>query len=369
MKLCNVLAFFFKHATIQNQIKILQIPIGLQNVKLSILAGQVQNPSGSTDLLTGGPGSLPHHETFGRATLFIRGSSTAPWRTHVGHLSLVLHDVGQLMERSTTVRSTRTRALPPAPTPYAAPPTPDHQHRRVCRATHVFFLQVEKVVDGFVHQLRTARHCHKVGIRSSALGEPKIDLERGGGQSRSVGGGQSKSSGGCLIRPSCVWTGIKCLLSPNLEVVHDLADALAAGSNDAGVDLAVQGDVLRDHLLQLIDDSLDGVSCRYGFVLVSCDGDLILWDRQQQHRHWNLTRRGRIWLPLLLTPVLQCNHHYLVLIILIWELNVHVMLGANVGDDGALAANDFGVILWVHSDGQLVTPQSLEGTTLWHIHI
>lgn len=32
------------------------------------------------------------------------------------------------------------------------------------------------------------------------------------------------------------------------------------------------------------------------------------------------------------------------------------MLGANVRDDGSLATNDFGVILGVHSDGQLKAP-------------
>lgn len=47
------------------------------------------------------------------------------------------------------------------------------------------------------------------------------------------------------------------------------------------MDPAVQSDVLRDHLLQLVHYGLDGVSCCYGFVLVSCYGDLILRDRWQ----------------------------------------------------------------------------------------
>lgn len=51
---------------------------------------------------------------------------------------------------------------------------------------------------------------------------------------------------------------------------------------------------------------------------------------------------------------------YLVLIILLRELNVYIVLIADGGYDGALAANDFGVILGVHSDGQLVTPESLQ---------
>lgn len=52
--------------------------------------------------------------------------------------------------------------------------------------------------------------------------------------------------------------------------------------------------------------------------------------------------------------------HYLVLIVLLWELDVDVVLGADVGDDGALAADDFGVILGVHSDGQLEAPECLQ---------
>lgn len=35
------------------------------------------------------------------------------------------------------------------------------------------------------------------------------------------------------------------------------------------------------------------------------------------------------------------------------------MLSSDVGDDGTLAANDFGVILGVHSDGQLEAPECL----------
>ena len=50
---------------------------------------------------------------------------------------------------------------------------------------------------------------------------------------------------------------------------------------------------------------------------------------------------------------------YLVFIILFWELDVHVMLSADVGYNGTLAANDFGVILGVHSDGQLEAPECL----------
>lgn len=63
--------------------------------------------------------------------------------------------------------------------------------------------------------------------------------------------------------------------------------------------------------------------------------------------------------PPLFTSGLKHGNQYLVLVVLFRELNVHIVLGADVGDDGALAANDFGVILGVHSDGQLVTPESL----------
>lgn len=67
------------------------------------------------------------------------------------------------------------------------------------------------------------------------------------------------------------------LSAPHLKLVHDLADALPAGSDDAGMDPAVQGDVLGDHLLELPHYGLDGVSCRYGFVLIPCNRNLILW--------------------------------------------------------------------------------------------
>lgn len=58
---------------------------------------------------------------------------------------------------------------------------------------------------------------------------------------------------------------------------------------------------------------------------------------------------------------------YLVFIILFWELDVNIMLSADVCYNGTLAANDFGVILGVHSDGQLEAPECLyrRETTLW----
>lgn len=36
------------------------------------------------------------------------------------------------------------------------------------------------------------------------------------------------------------------------------------------------------------------------------------------------------------------------------------MLGADLGNDGTLASDDLGVILGVHSDGQLKAPESLQ---------
>lgn len=62
----------------------------------------------------------------------------------------------------------------------------------------------------------------------------------------------------------------------HLKLIHDLADAFATGSNDAGMNSVVQGDVFRDHLFQLIHDSLNGVTRCYGFVLIPSNGNLIL---------------------------------------------------------------------------------------------
>lgn len=51
---------------------------------------------------------------------------------------------------------------------------------------------------------------------------------------------------------------------------------------------------------------------------------------------------------------------YLVFIILLWKLDVNIMLSADVCYNGTLSADDFGVILGVHSDGQLMTPECLQ---------
>lgn len=53
------------------------------------------------------------------------------------------------------------------------------------------------------------------------------------------------------------------------------------------------------------------------------------------------------------------QENYLVLIILLRKLDVDIVLSADVCNNGPLAANNFGVILGVHSDGQLKTPERL----------
>lgn len=68
-----------------------------------------------------------------------------------------------------------------------------------------------------------------------------------------------------------------------LELIHDLANAFATGPDDAGMDSAVEGDVLRNHLLKLIHDGLDGIPCCNGILFVTSDGDLILEARQQMN--------------------------------------------------------------------------------------
>lgn len=47
-------------------------------------------------LIASGPGSLPHHEAFRRAALFVHGGRTSPVRPLVRHLRLVLHNISQL---------------------------------------------------------------------------------------------------------------------------------------------------------------------------------------------------------------------------------------------------------------------------------
>lgn len=51
---------------------------------------------------------------------------------------------------------------------------------------------------------------------------------------------------------------------------------------------------------------------------------------------------------------------YLVVVVLVWELDVDVVFRADVGYFGPLTANDLGVILRIHSDGQLEAPEGLQ---------
>lgn len=54
-----------------------------------------------------------------------------------------------------------------------------------------------------------------------------------------------------------------------------------------------------------------------------------------------------------------CKPSYLALIILFWELDINIVLCADVGYLGTLSANDFGVIFGVHSHSQFITPEHL----------
>lgn len=137
---------------------------------------------------------------------------------------------------------------------------------------------------------------------------------------------------------------------------------------------AVQGDLLRDHLFQLVHDGLDGISSSYGILLIPCDGDLILGKTKRKPISQTPSLLDfRNVLRINFSVGLSCSFGktdldcckvtlgatrllavlYLVFVVLLWELDVHIMLCADACDDGALAANDFWVILWIHSDGQL----------------
>lgn len=47
----------------------------------------------------------------------------------------------------------------------------------VLTETYIFFFQVKKVVDGFIHEFWASYDCHKVWVSSSALGKPEINLK------------------------------------------------------------------------------------------------------------------------------------------------------------------------------------------------
>lgn len=49
-------------------------------------------------LIGSSPGSLPHHEAFGWATLFVGGSSATARRPHISHLCLIFHNICHLTQ-------------------------------------------------------------------------------------------------------------------------------------------------------------------------------------------------------------------------------------------------------------------------------
>lgn len=175
------------------------------------------------------------------------------------------------------------------------------------------------MVDGFIHKLRATGDCHEVWVCSSTLGKPEINLKSLKEKLKFVRIQKvqylewpiplitisfisvCEHSCDCAVwhfppTPLCLchYTQI-CRAAtytfsfhhPNLKLIHDLANALATGANDASMDPAVQGDVLRDHLFQLIHDGLNGISCSYGFVLIPCNSNLILW----RHSRINLKKK------------------------------------------------------------------------------
>lgn len=67
--------------------------------------------------------------------------------------------------------------------------------------------------------------------------------------------------------------------TPDLELLHQLADGFAASADDAGVGPRVQVHVLAHHLLQLRHQLLDGLKRLLHVALVSRDRDQILENR------------------------------------------------------------------------------------------
>lgn len=119
---------------------------------------------------------------------------------------------------------------------------------------------------------------------------------------------------------------------------------------------AVQGDVFRDHLLKLIHNSLNGITCCYGFMFIPSNGDLIL--RNGNKFNMNLQYFQKVATETIFCVDTEhyfaqrndgCNPSYLVLIILLWKLDINIMPGADVCYDGTLSANDFRVVFGVHS--------------------
>lgn len=151
-----------------------------------------------------------------------------------------------------------------------------------------------------------------------------------------------------------------CKIRSHFKLIHDFADALATSTNNASVNSAVQGNVLRYHLLQFINNGLDSVACCYSILLIACDADLVLNTTTNMKNQAQYIKLRSILTAQLLYPAHSlANTHYLVLIIFLWELDVNVMVSTDLGDYGTLATNDLGMIFGIHSDGQLEAPESL----------
>lgn len=71
----------------------------------------------------------------------------------------------------------------------------------------------------------------------------------------------------------------------NLKLLHQLADGLAPGSDDAGVGPRVQVHVLAHHLLQLGHQLLDGLTRFLHVALVARDHDQVLRAVANTHTH------------------------------------------------------------------------------------
>lgn len=137
---------------------------------------------------------------------------------------------------------------------------------------------------------------------------------------------------------------------PNLELLHQLADRFAAGSDDAGVGPGVQVDVLAHHLLQLGHQLLNGLTRLLHVPLVPRDHDQVL---PVEPRASALRSQA-----VLLQDVHKTTH--LILVALVGELDVHVVIFPDLRDDGSFASDDFGVELWIHRHGHFKAAQSLK---------
>lgn len=132
---------------------------------------------------------------------------------------------------------------------------------------------------------------------------------------------------------------------------------------------AVQGNILRDHLLQLIYNGLDSVTCCYSILLIACDANLVLNTTKNVAKHKIFTFHVFLKLNYMILRLtnrirfhnmhFKVNKHYLVLIIFLRELDVDVMVSTDLGDYSTLATNYLGVIFGIHSDGQFEAPESL----------